>query len=63
MNKESSSCACQKKTRYGEMHRSSRVLHTHILGKIKNNLKKFKIIEPFLKSKMNTDTVIIKIFP
>jgi hypothetical protein len=27
------------------------------------NKKKFKKIEPFLKSKMNTSTVLIKIFP
>jgi hypothetical protein len=38
------------------------VLHTPILGKIKNSKKGLKI-KPFLKSKMNTGTVLIKIFP
>jgi hypothetical protein len=45
------------------MHRSSQVLHTSILGKIKNNSKKDFKNELFFKSKINTGTILIKIFP
>jgi hypothetical protein len=42
------------------MHRSSWVLHTPILGKIKIII--LKRVQTFLKSKMNTGIVLIKIF-